>query len=79
MKFTAETDAVVTLGMKPTRPETGYGYIQADLTVPSVRNKEIYRVDQFREKPDLETAEKYISMKNFFGMQVSSFGMFLLS
>ncbi|ERJ78694.1 mannose-1-phosphate guanylyltransferase [Prevotella disiens] len=66
LKFTAETDAVVTLGMKPTRPETGYGYIQADLTVPSVRNKEIYRVDQFREKPDLETAEKYISMKNFF-------------
>ena len=31
LKFTAETDAIVTLGMKPTRPETGYGYIQADL------------------------------------------------
>ena len=32
LKFAGETDAVLTLGMKPTRPETGYGYIQADLT-----------------------------------------------
>ena len=52
--------------MKPSRPETGYGYIQADLTAPSARNKEIFRVDQFREKPDVETAKKYISMNNFF-------------
>ena len=66
MKFTAETDAIVTLGMKPTRPETGYGYIQADLSTASARNKEIYRVDHFREKPDLETAERYIQQNNFF-------------
>ena len=66
MKFTAETDAIVTLGMKPTRPETGYGYIQADLSTVSARNKEIYRVDHFREKPDLETAERYIRQNNFF-------------
>lgn len=66
MKFTAETDAIVTLGMKPTRPETGYGYIQADLSNASARNKEIYRVDHFREKPDLETAEQYIHQNNFF-------------
>ena len=66
LKFTSESDAIVTLGMKPSRPETGYGYIQADLTVPSVRNKEIFRVDQFKEKPDIETAKKYISMNNFF-------------
>ena len=57
---------VVTLGMKPTRPETGYGYIQADLSTASARNREIYRVDQFREKPDLETAEQYIKQSNFF-------------
>ena len=66
LKFTGETDAIVTLGMKPTRPETGYGYIQADLTASSPRNKEIFRVDNFREKPDLETAQKYIKQKNFF-------------
>ncbi len=64
--FTGETDAIVTLGMKPTRPETGYGYIQADLTANSPRNKEIFRVDKFREKPDLETAQRYIKQKNFF-------------
>ncbi|MDD7273969.1 MAG: mannose-1-phosphate guanylyltransferase [Prevotellaceae bacterium] len=66
LKFTAETDAILTLGMKPTRPETGYGYIQADLSTPSARNKEIFRVDQFREKPDLETAKRYIAKNNFF-------------
>ena len=66
MKFTGETDAVLTLGMKPTRPETGYGYIQADLSYSSPRNKEIYRVDSFREKPDLETALRYIKNKSYF-------------
>ena len=66
MKFTSETDAIVTLGMKPTRPETGYGYIQADLTAYSQRCKEIYRVERFREKPDLETARQYLRDKSFF-------------
>lgn len=66
MLFTSETDAIVTLGMKPTRPETGYGYIQADLSAASVRNKEIFRVDSFREKPDLATAERYIKKNNYF-------------
>lgn len=66
LRFTAETDSIVTLGMKPTRPETGYGYIQADLSTPSARNREVYRVDSFREKPDLATAERYIRRSNFF-------------
>ena len=66
LKFTGETDSIVTLGMKPTRPETGYGYIQADLRTPSARNKEIFRVDQFREKPNLETATQYVQDKSFF-------------
>lgn len=66
LKFTHETDSIVTLGMKPSRPETGYGYIQADLSTNSLRNKEIFRVDQFREKPDLETAQRYVQENNFF-------------
>ncbi len=66
LNFASETDAMITLGMKPTRPETGYGYIQADLSSSSVRNKEIYRVDSFREKPDIETAKKYIRNKSYF-------------
>ena len=66
MRFTSETDAILTLGMKPTRPETGYGYIQADLSYSSPRNKEIFRVDSFREKPDLATAQQYIKNKSYF-------------
>lgn len=66
LKFTSETDAVVTLGMKPNRPETGYGYIQSDLTSSSARNKEIFRVDSFREKPDVQTALRYIRQNNYF-------------
>lgn len=66
LNFTRETDAIVTLGIKPTRPETGYGYIQADLSSSSLRNKEIFRVDSFKEKPDRNTAEKYIKSSNYF-------------
>ena len=66
LDFTADSDAIVTLGMKPTRPETGYGYIQADLSMSSPLNKEIFRVDSFREKPDLKTAQEYISQNNYF-------------
>ncbi len=66
LQFTGETDAILTLGMKPTRPETGYGYIQADLSFNSARNREIFRVDSFKEKPDLKTATEYISRNNYF-------------
>ncbi|MCH5168051.1 MAG: mannose-1-phosphate guanylyltransferase [Prevotellaceae bacterium] len=66
LKFVSESDAMVTLGIKPTRPETGYGYIQADLSFSTARNKEIFRVDSFREKPDIDTAKRYIQKNNFF-------------
>ena len=75
LKFTGETDSIVTLGMKPTRPETGYGYIQADLRTSSARNKEIYRVDQFKEKPDVATATKYLQENNYFW----NAGIFIMS
>ena len=57
---------LVTIGITPNYPETGYGYIEADLTIPSTSNKEVYRVYSFKEKPDLETAEIYIKINNFF-------------
>jgi mannose-1-phosphate guanylyltransferase len=66
LQFVSETDSIVTLGMKPTRPETGYGYIQANLSEPSLRNREIYHVDSFREKPDLATARVYLQNKEYF-------------
>jgi Mannose-1-phosphate guanylyltransferase len=66
MIFTSQSDAILTLGMKPTRPETGYGYIEADLSLPSTVNKEVFRVDSFKEKPDKVKAQKYIQKNNYF-------------
>lgn len=66
MDFTAETDAIIMLGIRPTRPETGYGYIEADLSFASSRNSSIYRVDHFIEKPTPEAAQNYIQSKGMF-------------
>lgn len=66
MEFAAETDAIVTLGIRPTHPATGYGYIKADLSYSSSRKRTIYAVDQFREKPDLDTARQYVTRPEYF-------------
>ena len=66
LDYTQTSDAILTLGMKPTRPETGYGYIEADLSSSSASNREIFRVDSFKEKPDLDTAQRYIRQNNYF-------------
>ena len=56
------TSKIVTVGIKPTRPETGYGYICSE----SVAEDEVVKVSQFKEKPDLATAEKYLAAGNYF-------------
>jgi len=58
----ADSDYLVTLGIKPSKPETGYGYIKAGAggQVSGVR-----RVKKFTEKPDKETAEEYIKDGNY--------------
>jgi len=65
LEFAAETDAIITLGLKPTRPETGYGYIKADMAFSSSRKKNIFRVEEFKEKPTLEKAEEYLAAGNY--------------
>lgn len=56
LAYTADTDALVTLGISPTRPDTGYGYIHFDKS-----DKDgLYKVHSFREKPDLATAQAYL-------------------
>ena len=62
LEFTSKDDVLLTLGIHPHRPETGYGYIQADSEAVSGINK----VAAFKEKPDLETANGYIAEGNFF-------------
>ncbi len=63
LAFASEGERVVTLGVKPTRPETGYGYIAAS---GRVNGSEICAVESFREKPDLETARRYLEAGNYF-------------
>ena len=63
LEKTAESAAIVTLGIKPSRPETGYGYIAAKGEADS---RGIYGVEAFKEKPDKETALKYVAAGNFF-------------
>ena len=53
----ADTGAIVILGVTPAKPETGYGYIQRTGTVGSFGE---YTVAQFTEKPDVETAQRYL-------------------
>jgi mannose-1-phosphate guanylyltransferase len=55
----------VTLGVKPTRPETGYGYIERGEALGSRDGIATHRVVQFREKPDLKTAEAFVAAGNF--------------
>lgn len=61
VEFSQEGNRIVTIGIKPTRPETGYGYIAAGECVSG----EIHKVDSFREKPDLQTARQYLAAGNY--------------
>ena len=64
LRFTDNSSAIVTLGIRPTRPETGYGYIAAG--DPIMTDKEIFTVDAFKEKPDRETADRYLAEGGYF-------------
>ena len=64
LTFTEKSDAIVTIGIKPSRPETGYGYVETQ-SVASPAESEILKVASFKEKPDLETAEKYLKAGNY--------------
>lgn len=58
LEFTESGDRILTLGMKPTRPETGYGYIK--MKREAIGEEEIRKVEGFKEKPNRETAAKYL-------------------
>lgn len=60
--MTDQSKAIVTIGIKPCRPETGYGYIAAGEEV----DQDIRKVDEFKEKPDLKTAQQYVDAGNYF-------------
>ena len=61
----ARRNGLVTFGIKPDRPATGYGYLKRkDPTESS--GKGLFRLERFVEKPDFETAREYLSEKNYF-------------
>ncbi len=61
----AKEDNLVTFGIKPNRPETGYGYIKI-VNHMKTESKGLLRVERFVEKPDLEKAKTYISNSSYF-------------
>ena len=75
--FIEKNDSLLTLGMKPTRPETGYGYIQRgeeakgeeakgkEARGKEARGEEIYKVKAFTEKPNLELAKVFLESGDF--------------
>ncbi|MBL7148531.1 MAG: mannose-1-phosphate guanylyltransferase [Candidatus Cloacimonetes bacterium] len=61
-EISAEQDNLVTFGIKPDYPATGYGYIEAGREI----EKGMFYVKQFKEKPDIETAKTFLNAGNFF-------------
>lgn len=65
LKAASENDWLITLGIKPTRPDTGYGYIQFDDSIKDKKNHQIRKVKTFTEKPNHELAQKFLDSGDF--------------
>ncbi|KAA3632574.1 MAG: mannose-1-phosphate guanylyltransferase [Bacteroidetes bacterium] len=61
LNFSEKNDALLTLGIQPTRPDTGYGYINFEEN----GEKGIFKVKSFKEKPDIATAKTYLESGDF--------------
>lgn len=76
IEIAAAGENIVVLGIRPTRPETGYGYIETgsrDAAAPDQQGTSSLRVRRFTEKPDLATAKQFLDAGNYFWNS----GMFL--
>ncbi|MGD9897977.1 MAG: mannose-1-phosphate guanylyltransferase [Calditrichaceae bacterium] len=58
-------ESLITIGIKPTYPETGYGYIQKNAEAVSDNHHNIYKVKTFAEKPNKETADRFLQSGDF--------------
>jgi mannose-1-phosphate guanylyltransferase len=75
LKFVGDNGGIVTLGISPTKPETGYGYIQFDVddlykvilenNEIELTSEQVYKVKTFAEKPNLETAKAFMESGDF--------------
>ena len=66
--YVSQNNVLLTIGIKPHKPETGYGYIQSDAKVIKEDSGkwQLSSVDAFREKPDLETAKSFLASGDYF-------------
>lgn len=74
--YAAKHDAIVTFGIQPTSPKTGYGYIESG----QQQTNDVFSVAQFREKPDIQTATDFVNQGRFYwnsGMFVFRAGVLL--
>ena len=74
-QIASEGPNAVTIGIKPTNPETGYGYIEMADERRTIGEVDVHEVMSFKEKPDLETAEEYVASWHY----VWNSGMFIWS
>lgn len=58
-------NGIITIGIKPNRPETGYGYIECFQDSNTIRNHKIIKVEKFVEKPNLEIAKQYLESEKY--------------
>jgi len=62
----AEEGRLVTLGIEPNRPATGYGYIERGERLARISGLDVYRVEKFTEKPDLSTAQAFMESGRYY-------------
>jgi mannose-1-phosphate guanylyltransferase len=65
-ELVAEQNRLVTFGIQPTYPETGYGYIEADEDLPAATGWRVRKVCRFTEKPEPRTAEQFVASGNYY-------------
>ena len=66
LRYVSDSDVLLTLGLQPNRPETGYGYIQVAEKVAFEQKDNLFRVKTFTEKPDRKMAEVFIETGEFY-------------
>jgi mannose-1-phosphate guanylyltransferase len=79
-EYAENNQALVTLGIRPRHPDTGFGYLEIGPAVAKDRRGAVHRVESFREKPDADTARHYVEMGHFLwnsGMFFWKVSMFL--
>jgi len=65
-KYAMDSETLITLGIKPSYPETGYGYIQRNSKLIELDGQKIYPVKTFAEKPNLDTANRFLESGDFY-------------